>query len=99
VKSPEHLAQLRDHVLELGEPTQVANGIVGWLLGKATGRPDITSSDTRAKYRSVLRKLAGNGTLMAALLATPIIFDPDVMSSQAEERPLDPVLAGAGVAA
>jgi hypothetical protein len=84
-KSPEKLAVLRDRVLDLGEPSQTANGVVGFLLNKATGRPDDTSSATRAKYRKILTRL---------LLLTPIIFDPEVMSNETEDRPV-PALAGA----
>jgi hypothetical protein len=56
----EDLVGLRRRVVAAGYPDQVASGVCAWLLTKAAGDPDRTSSDTRARYRKILAEL-GNG--------------------------------------
>jgi hypothetical protein len=51
------LAELRRQIIELGEPPSVANGMIGWLVSKAAGERDTTSSKTRAQYRKILARL------------------------------------------
>jgi hypothetical protein len=48
------LAELKQRLLAAGVSYSVANGIVGWLVDKATGTPDLTAQATRANYRKTL---------------------------------------------
>ena len=68
------LATLQAELVARGYANQVtAQGIVAWLVNKAAGRPDVTSSDTRAKYRKILSE------------AAPIILVRFVTSSRRRE--------------
>lgn len=51
------LIELRVQIIELGESTTTANGIIGWLVSKAAGERDTTGPATRSKYRKVLAQL------------------------------------------
>lgn len=51
------LVDLRRRIIAAGHASQVANGIVGWLLSKAAGERDDTASDTRSRYRKILAEL------------------------------------------
>lgn len=53
----EDLVDLRQLVIEAGHSAPVANGLVGWLLSKAAGEADTTSSRTRSTYRKILAEL------------------------------------------
>jgi hypothetical protein len=53
--------ELRDRLLLAGYSRTVAAGIVDWLQGKARGAEDLTASDTRSRYRRILRSLGGPG--------------------------------------
>jgi len=55
------LADLKNALLEAGEPPSVGNGIVGWLIDKAVGNPDLTSATTRSRYRRTLQALVDAG--------------------------------------
>jgi len=55
--SLEEAAAIRAALLDAGQPPQVADGIVGWLIAKATGQPDLTAATTRSRYRRVLATL------------------------------------------
>lgn len=55
--SLEDLIELRSRVITAGHSAPVANGLIGWLLSKANGEPDVTGPDTRAKYRKILAGL------------------------------------------
>lgn len=50
-------ARVRQAIIDAGNPAQVADGIVGWLISKAAGHPDRTASDTRSRYRRILATL------------------------------------------
>lgn len=52
------LAELLAELRAAEVPPAEANGIIGWLVGKWSGRPDETHSTTRAKYRRRLDQLA-----------------------------------------
>lgn len=54
------LIDLRTRVIEHGEPVRVANGVCGFVVAKAAGQPDGLASDTRARYRRILRELAAS---------------------------------------
>ena len=56
-ESVEDLADLRRRVIAAGYPQQTASGIVGWLVAKAAGDPDLTSAPTRSQYRKILAEL------------------------------------------
>lgn len=55
------LADLRQRIMEHGHSSQVADRLVGWIVAKAAGRGDETSSDTRARYRKILAELGPAG--------------------------------------
>jgi hypothetical protein len=80
-KSLDELAEFRDKAIGAGLPSSLVNGLVSWLTGKATDRPDTTSSATRAGYRKAIRDLRDAGILLGALPALGII----VMSSDCAE--------------
>src|SRR5712671_874773 len=53
------LAQLREEILRLGEPAQVANGLLGWLTARAKGQDTSgTGTPTAARYRKILAEVA-----------------------------------------
>lgn len=51
------LIDLRRRIIGLGETPATAAGVLGWLLSKKAGEPDVTGSDTRARYRKILARL------------------------------------------
>lgn len=51
----------RRALLAAGQPPAVADAIVGWLVAKAVGDPDLTAAPTRARYRKILRNLEAPG--------------------------------------
>jgi hypothetical protein len=51
----EQLAAVADQLAELGYSPILAQGVVGWLVMKTAGRRDVTATNTRTKYRKVLR--------------------------------------------
>lgn len=51
------LEQLRSKLVTAGHPSQVVNGLTGWLVAKALGEKDTTSGPTRANYRRILAEL------------------------------------------
>jgi len=55
--SIDELSELRQRVLDLGEPEPTANGLIGWLVAKASGEVDASSAPTRSKYRRILARL------------------------------------------
>ena len=78
------LGHLRARLIESGHSAQVASGLVGWIVGKATGQADETGPDTRARYRRILEEL--DGPLTPEELEAPIIFVPGVMSTRRRRR-------------
>jgi hypothetical protein len=55
--SVEAAAQLRQQLVDAGHSSALADGIVGWLIGKAAGHVDRSSSATRSSYRRILSAL------------------------------------------
>lgn len=55
------LADLRQRAIDAGNSASVADGLVGWITGKAAGHEDQSSPGTRSRYRRILRDLAGDG--------------------------------------
>lgn len=55
------LASLKARLIAAGQPAPFAAGVISWLVDKAAGQRDETSSSTRARYRKALRDLAGDG--------------------------------------
>lgn len=53
----EDLATIKQRLLDAGSSPAEASGILGWLVDKAAGLPDLTSATTRAQYRKVLAEL------------------------------------------
>lgn len=60
--SLEDAAAVRRSLIDAGQTPQVADGIVGWLVAKATGEPDYTSAPTRSRYRRILATLPVAGS-------------------------------------
>lgn len=71
------LAELKERLIDNGEPPRLAASLIGWLVDKSTGRPDITAAPTRSRYRRALEALGEPPEREAA----PIILDPPVTSS------------------
>lgn len=61
------LASVRENVLAAGHAPAVADGIVGWLVAKANGQPDLTSSKTRSRYRRILAELPTSAKVRRAM--------------------------------
>lgn len=55
------LARIKQAALEQGESSPVANGLIGWLIDKAVGNPDLASAQTRSNYRKLLARLDESG--------------------------------------
>lgn len=51
------LAALKARLEASGATAPQAAGVIGWLVDKAAGRPDPTSSRTRSTYRKMLAEL------------------------------------------
>lgn len=51
------LAELKRRLLAAGVSKNLALGLIGWLVDKAAGSPDLTASDTRSRYRKLLAEL------------------------------------------
>jgi len=51
------MARLLEALEASGESWRTVGGVEKWLRAKAAGRPDPTSSVTRAKYRRLIREL------------------------------------------
>lgn len=57
IATVEGIVAIRDALMSTGASPVEANGVVGWLLDKATGREDLTSGPTRSKYRKLLNSI------------------------------------------
>ena len=51
------LADVKAELIAMGSSPAEASGVVGWLIDKAAGNPDITSAPTRSRYRKLLAEL------------------------------------------
>jgi hypothetical protein len=45
---------VRRRLIEAGQSRAIADGIMAWLVTKATGEPDTTDAATRSRYRRIL---------------------------------------------
>ena len=75
-------AVLRRAVIDAGYPPKTANGLVGWLLGRAVEDQDGTSNSTRSAYRRVLEGLPGGPRKPGE---RPIMYRRSVTSSRRRE--------------
>lgn len=57
---------LRAQLLEQGVSPAVADGIVGWVTGRAAGQVDGRSPATAAAYRRQLRQLLERARMLAS---------------------------------
>ena len=55
------LVELRRAVLDAGWSDAVANGLIGWLVGRSTGGVDTSGAPTSARYRRILRQVHSLG--------------------------------------
>lgn len=53
----DELEELRRRLTSAGHAVSVVSGVTGWLVGKALGEDDLTTSPTRSRYRKILRDL------------------------------------------
>ena len=58
--------RLRAQLLEQGVSPAVADGIVGWVTGRAAGQVDGRSPATAAAYRRQLRQLLERARMLAS---------------------------------
>jgi hypothetical protein len=76
---------LRRRIIELGHSQAEAAGVVGWVIAKAAGEPDVTGAATRARYRKILAELdapkpkrprrarGDDGSTMPGVLLAPVV--------------------------
>lgn len=58
----EDLIDLRRRIIESGETPATAAGVIGWLLAKKAGEPDVTGAPTRSRYRKILARIEAQPT-------------------------------------
>jgi hypothetical protein len=80
------LIQLRKEIRAAGYTRRTADGLCSWLLAKAAGEPDETAATTRAEYRRILSKMAGEEPNQPGSGKPPVILEPSVTSSAPEDQ-------------
>jgi hypothetical protein len=75
-------AVLRRAVIEAGYPTSTANGLLGWLLGRAVEDADDAPNSTRSRYRRILERLPDGPRKPGE---RPIMYRRSVTSSRRRE--------------
>ena len=53
----EDAVAVRRAIMDAGYARAHADGVVGWLVGKAAGEPDTTGQAVRSRYRKLLATL------------------------------------------